>query len=70
MLRVEAAWSVTEGSGVTVAVIDSGVNPDVSDLAGSVITGPDYTGVTTSPASRELGRARYLDGIADRRARP
>jgi type VII secretion-associated serine protease mycosin len=55
MLRVEAAWSVTEGSGVTVAVIDSGVNPDVSDLAGSVITGPDYTGVTTSPASRDWG---------------
>jgi subtilisin family serine protease len=55
MLRVEAAWSVTEGSGVTVAVIDSGVNPDVSDLAGSVITGPDYTGVTTSPASRNWG---------------
>jgi len=55
MLRVETAWSVTQGSGVTVAVIDSGVNPDVSDLAGSVITGPDYTGVTTSPASGNWG---------------
>jgi type VII secretion-associated serine protease mycosin len=55
MLNVEAAWPVTEGAGVTVAVIDSGVNPDVSDLAGSVITGPDYTGVTTSPASGNWG---------------
>jgi subtilisin family serine protease len=55
MLRVQTAWSVTRGSGVTVAVIDSGVNPDVSDLAGSVITGPDYTGVTTSPASSNWG---------------
>jgi type VII secretion-associated serine protease mycosin len=55
MLRAEAAWSVTRGAGATVAVIDSGVNPDVSDLTGSVITGPDYTGVKTSPASRDWG---------------
>ena len=50
-----AAWSVTRGAGVTVAVIDSGVNPNVSDLSGSVITGPDYTGVTTSPSSTNWG---------------
>ena len=55
MLNAEAAWSVTRGAGVTVAVIDSGVNPYVSDLAGSVVTGPDYTGVTTSPASKDWG---------------
>ena len=55
MLNAEAAWSVTQGAGVTVAVIDSGVNPYVSDLAGSVVTGPDYTGVTTSPASKDWG---------------
>ena len=55
MLNAEAAWSVTRGAGVTVAVIDSGVNPDVSDLTGSVITGPDYTGVKTSPASGDWG---------------
>ena len=63
------AWSTTEGQGATVAVIDSGVNPDVSDLAGSVITGPDLTGVHTPPEQPELGRARHLDGLADRRAR-
>src|SRR6202043_2579170 len=55
MLNAEAAWSVTRGSGVTVAVIDSGVNPYVSDLAGSVITGPDYTGVHTSPNNPNWG---------------
>jgi type VII secretion-associated serine protease mycosin len=55
MLDVGGAWSVTRGAGVTVAVIDSGVNPDVSDLSGSVITGPDYTGVSTSPSSRNWG---------------
>jgi type VII secretion-associated serine protease mycosin len=55
MLNAQAAWQVTRGAGVTVAVIDSGVNPYVSDLNGSVITGPDYTGVTTSTASKDWG---------------
>ena len=55
MLNAEEAWQVTRGAGVTVAVIDSGVNPDVSDLAGSVVTGPDYTGVTTSRSSADWG---------------
>jgi subtilisin family serine protease len=55
MMDVPAAWQVTRGSGVTVAVIDSGVYPDVSDLTGSVITGPDYTGVHTSPDNPDWG---------------
>jgi type VII secretion-associated serine protease mycosin len=55
MLDVDTAWSVTRGAGVTVAVIDSGVNPHVSDLSGSVSTGPDYTRVTTSPANGDWG---------------
>ena len=55
MLDTDTAWQVTRGAGVTVAVIDSGVNPDVSDLAGSVVTGPDYTGVATSPDSPQWG---------------
>ena len=41
--------------GVTVAVVDSGVNAHVSDLSGPVITGPDYTGVTTRPSSPDWG---------------
>jgi subtilisin family serine protease len=50
-----AAWQVTKGQGVTVAVIDSGVNPDVSDLTGSVIPGPDLTGVGTPPSNPNWG---------------
>ena len=55
MMNVPAAWLQTEGAGVTVAVIDSGVNPRVSDLAGSVTTGPDYTGVRTRPSNPNWG---------------
>ncbi len=56
MLAAPAAWNVTHGQGVTVAVLDSGVDPMVSDLAGSVITGPDLTGVGTSPGSPDWGQ--------------
>ena len=54
-LNLPAAWSVSQGKGVVVAVIDSGVNPDVSDLAGSVTTGPDFTGVGTPPSDPNWG---------------
>jgi subtilisin family serine protease len=55
MLDVDPAWSASEGAKVTVAVIDSGVDPDVSDLAGSVIPGRDYTGLKTSQDSPHWG---------------
>jgi subtilisin family serine protease len=54
-LNVQPAWQVTQGQGVTVAVIDSGVNPDVSDLVGSVIPGPNYSGVYTPPSDPNWG---------------
>nr|BFE34087.1 type VII secretion-associated serine protease mycosin [Actinomadura rugatobispora] len=40
-LDVETAWKSTRGSGVTVAVVDSGVDAGHADLAGSVISGPN-----------------------------
>ena len=54
-MNVQAAWQLTEGAGVKVAVLDSGVDPYVSDLTGSVLTGPDYTGVDTSSADPNWG---------------
>jgi len=55
MMDVQAAWQLTQGAGVTVAVLDSGVDPYVSDLTGSVRTGPDYTGVDTSSSNPNWG---------------
>nr|WP_236715100.1 S8 family serine peptidase [Nonomuraea pusilla] len=43
-LDVERAWTVTKGEGVTVAVVDSGVDAQVKELRGRVTLGPDMTG--------------------------
>jgi hypothetical protein len=42
-LQITQAQQTTKGSGVTVALLDTGVDPAQSDLAGSVIPGPDET---------------------------
>jgi len=55
MVHAPSAWPVTQGQGVLVAVIDSGVSPSVSDLAGSVTEGPDLSGVNTSPSNASWG---------------
>ncbi len=54
-VNAPAAWPKSQGQGVRVAVIDSGVEPAVSDLAGSVITGPDFSGVSTKPSDPNWG---------------
>lgn len=59
MMNVQDAWNTTRGAGVIVAVLDSGVDGNVSDLTGNVIDGNgntiDYTGLSTSPGSPHWG---------------
>ncbi len=57
MMNVQQAWDEgNQGQGTTVAVLDSGVTTGVSDLEGSVVSGPDYTGVDTSPSNPDWGQ--------------
>jgi type VII secretion-associated serine protease mycosin len=42
-INVPAAWRLSRGRGVTVGVLDTGVDASAADLAGSVSTGPDFT---------------------------
>ncbi|WP_239513856.1 S8 family serine peptidase [Streptosporangium sp. 'caverna'] len=44
-MNVEQAWRVTKGAGVTVALVDSGVDDEVAELRGRVISGPNMGSV-------------------------
>jgi hypothetical protein len=62
-LHVTQAWQQSEGSGITVAVLGTGVDASYPGLAGSVITGPDYTG--SAPMGRGPGGPYWgLEGTA------
>ncbi len=42
-INAPAAWRASQGHGVIVGVLDTGVDASAPDLSGSVGTGPDYT---------------------------
>jgi type VII secretion-associated serine protease mycosin len=61
-LKAETVHSYTRGSGVTVAVIDTGVKSSHSDLSGNVLSGTDYVAPGTS-ANDENGHGTHVAGI-------
>jgi type VII secretion-associated serine protease mycosin len=44
---IRSAWSVTKGAGVTIAIIDTGVDGSVPELRGAVTAGADFSGAKT-----------------------
>lgn len=52
---IRAAWAVTRGEGVTIAIIDSGVDDAHPDLRGAVVGGIDVSGVGAVDGTRPVG---------------
>ena len=54
-LGVADAWQTATGKGITIAVIDTGINGTVPDLTGQVIGGTDVSGVGATDGQVPLG---------------
>ncbi|WP_397545276.1 S8 family peptidase [Salinibacterium sp.] len=52
---IRAAWATTRGDGVTIAIIDTGVDGSVAELAGAVVGGADFSGLGSSNGQKPVG---------------
>lgn len=62
-VRAEAAWGAGTGSGVTIAIVDSGVDRSHEDLRANVVDGHDFVDNDSDP-SDEVGHGTHVAGIA------
>jgi subtilisin family serine protease len=58
---ITGAWATTKGKGITIAVIDTGVDGTIPDLAGAVTGGTDFSGDGSSNGQTPVGDAGELD---------
>ena len=52
---IQAAWNTTKGAGVTIAIIDTGVDGTVKELVGVVTGGTDFSGTGAPNGQKPVG---------------
>ncbi|MFZ2963159.1 MAG: S8 family serine peptidase [Rhodoglobus sp.] len=52
---IRTAWNTTQGAGVTIAIIDTGIDSSVPELAGAVVGGADFSGIGSPDGQRPVG---------------
>ena len=61
-IGVPAAWNVSSGAGVVVAVVDTGVDASHPDLQGSVLPGYDFVNADADPQD-DHGHGTRMSGV-------
>ncbi len=52
---IRTAWSTTQGAGVTIAIIDTGIDGSVPELDGAVVGGADFSGIGSPDGQQPVG---------------
>jgi type VII secretion-associated serine protease mycosin len=59
---IREAWNTTQGAGVTIAVIDTGVDGTVPELQGAVVGGSDFSGLGSPDGQAPVGTSNNEHG--------
>ncbi|MER7398460.1 S8 family serine peptidase [Streptomyces sp. NPDC000151] len=59
-MQAKAMWQVSTGSGVKVAIIDSGVNAETASLRGQVLPGKDFAGASGDETDDYMGHGTTM----------
>ena len=62
-INVEAAWTVTKGNGVKIAILDTGIDPNHPDLSSKIVARKNFTTQNEDIGDRN-GHGTHLAGIA------
>ncbi|CAG7610141.1 type VII secretion-associated serine protease mycosin [Actinacidiphila bryophytorum] len=62
-MRLPEAWKISKGAGITVAVIDTGVDRTIPDLQGQVLAGTSFTYPVSSPYKDKDGHGTGMSSL-------